>query len=74
MKFLPPPVLETPQERYTGIASLEKYIDDTKHLINNNLPTICENEKDNLTQFQRTALANLKKDDMQWRLNQRTKT
>ena len=61
MKFLPPPTIETPQQRYTGIAHLEKYIDDTKQLIDDNLPTICERTTDNLTRQQRTALANLKK-------------
>lgn len=62
MKFLPPPTVESPQERYTGIAHLEKYIDDTKHLLNDNLPTICENQKDNLTFSERKALAHLIKE------------
>ena len=38
MKFLPAPNLESPQQHYTGIAHLERYIDDTKQQIADNLP------------------------------------
>ena len=39
----------------------KKYIDDTKQLIDDNLPTICELTPDNLIRHQQTDLANLKK-------------
>ena len=61
IKFLPPPTIESPQARYTGIAHLEKYIDDSKDLLATNLETVCINRKDNLTTSQRTALYCLKK-------------
>ena len=61
MKFLPPPSIETPQEYYTGIASLENYIDNTKELVANNLSTICQYTSRNLSQQQFTALHRLKK-------------
>ena len=60
MKFLPPPKIESPQERYTGIAHLEKYIDDTKDKIAKELPTICSYTTSNLSQQQYTALTQLK--------------
>ena len=39
----------------------KKYIDDTKQLIDDNLPTICELTPDNLIRHQQTDLANHKK-------------
>lgn len=61
MKFLPPPVIESPQQRYTGIASLEKHIDDTKELVANNLPYICKYPNKNLNSQQHLALNTLKR-------------
>ena len=62
MKFLPAPTIESPQQRYTGIAHLERYIDDTKQQIADNLPNICANDTTpNLPNQQRLALDKLKK-------------
>ena len=61
LKFLLPPNIESPQQRYTGIAHLEKYIDDTKQQVADNLSTICDNTTTNLTRQQRITLANLKR-------------
>lgn len=61
LKFLPPSTIESPQERYTGIAYLEKYIDDTKELVANSLESICSSKADNLTVSQRASLNHLKK-------------
>ena len=61
MKFLPPPVIESPQQRYSGIGSLEKYMDDTKELVANNLPSVCESSNNNLNPQQYSALISLKR-------------
>ena len=53
--------IETPQELYTGIATLEKYIDDTKERVANSLPTICNTTTRNLTPQQYSALLKLKR-------------
>ena len=62
MKFLPPPHIESPQQRYSGVARLEKYIDNTKQLIDDNLPSICQPTANNLTRQQRKAIANLRRE------------
>ena len=54
-------IIESPQQRYTGIAKLEKYIDDTKELVANNLPHICEPSHKNLNPQLYAALTNLKR-------------
>ena len=50
MKFLPKPKVETPLER------LEAYIDNTKQMLADNLPTLCSNHSPNLTALQQNAL------------------
>ena len=60
ISFLPPPSIKTPQEQYTGITHLENYIDDTKQLVADNLPIICEHTTTNLSPQQQRALMKLK--------------
>ena len=56
MKFLPKPKVETPLERFTGVGTLEAYIDNTKQMLADNLPTLCSNHPPNLTALQQNAL------------------
>ena len=59
MKFLPKPKTETPLERYTGVGTLETYIEHTKQELADNLPQICRQEPSNLTPSQQTSLTKL---------------
>ena len=59
MKFLPKPITETPLRRYTGVAQLENYIENTKQKIADHLPTLTEKSPPNLSNTQHQAFNNL---------------
>ena len=61
MKFLPPPNPETYIRHYSGQPQLEDYIDDTKQLIVDNLPSLCHMDNMNLTRPQQTAIKKLQR-------------
>ena len=56
MKFLPKPNIESPVQRYTGVAKLENYIYDTKQSLVDNLPALTANNIRNLSHKQQEAL------------------
>ncbi len=49
-----------PDELFSGISQLEHYIELTKHLLNESLPTICFPTTTNLPKEQCTALTRFK--------------
>ena len=59
MKFLPPPTQDTHISHYSGSATLETYIDNTKQQIADKLSALCHSNSPNLTKEQRTALKKL---------------
>ena len=61
MKFMPPITPDTAVTRYSGFASLEKYIDDTKQSIADKLPSICIIKNPNLLSTQKHSLKKLQK-------------
>ena len=60
MKFIHPPPCETPKARYSGVPQIEHYIDTTKELLEDNLPSIHKYNTTNLPPPQRRALKTLK--------------
>ena len=60
MKFIHPPPCETPKARYSGVPQIEHYIDTTKELIEDNLPSIHKYNTTNLPPPQCRALKTLK--------------
>ena len=62
MKLLPTPTPETPVPQYSGHTPLEDYIDNTKQLIADNLPTLCHPDTTNFSKPQQTVLNKLRKD------------
>ena len=60
-RFLPPTNPDTDITRYSGVAKLENYIEDTKQSIVDNLHLLCQNNKPNLTEKQQIALNKLQK-------------
>ena len=56
MKFLPKPNIESPVQRYTGVAKLENYIYDTKQSLVDNLQALTANNTRNLSHKQQEAL------------------
>ena len=61
MKFMPPITPDTAVTRYSGFASLKKYIDDTKQSIADKLPSICIIKNPNLSSTQKHSLKKLQK-------------
>ena len=61
MKFLPKPNTETPLRRYTGVAQLENYIENTKQRIADHLPLLTKSNSPNLSSTQHQALKNLQR-------------
>ncbi len=61
MRFLPLQLYTSPDELYSGIPRLEHYIELTKHVLDESLPTICFPTTTNLPKEQCTALTRFKK-------------
>ena len=60
IKFLPTTKVETPLQRYTGVAKLENYIEDTKQNLADNLSSLFNYSAPNLPTAQRTAFNKLR--------------
>ena len=60
MKFIHPPPCETPKARYSGVPQIEHYVETTKELLEDNLPSIHKDCTTNLPPPQRRALKALK--------------
>ena len=61
MRFLPLHKPQTDVTRYSGFATLERYIDDTKQRIVDNLSQVCHNEAHNLSNQQQRSIHKLQR-------------
>ena len=61
MKFLPKRTYTSPTSEYCTNAQFETYIQNTKDILNEHLPTICKKTHHNLTISQQRTLETLKK-------------
>ena len=61
MKFLPTTTPDTVVTRYSGFATLENYLDNTKQNIADMLPTICREQHHNLSKQERDSLYKLQR-------------
>ena len=61
MRFLPLHKPQTVVTRYSGFSTLERYIDDTKQRIVDNLSQVCHNEAHNLSNQQQRSIHKLQR-------------
>ena len=61
MKFIPPATPDTAVTHYSGFATLEKYIDNTKQSIAEKLSDICTTKHSNVSLEQKHSLSKLQK-------------
>ena len=61
MKFIPKTTPRTQVEQFSGIQTLENYIQNTKNTLDEALPSICKNTKINITRTQRKVITALQK-------------